>query len=98
MLAKHGPLRGDSTRCAMDEADSWTCPTCRVAVATPYCPGCGERRLQARDLTLRGLLHQVLQSFTNLDARLLRSLRLSLIHISEPTRLLSISYAVFCLK
>src|SRR5678816_1378382 len=24
--------------------------------------------------------------------------RLSLIHISEPTRLLSISYAVFCLK
>src|SRR5678816_1875763 len=26
------------------------------------------------------------------------SLHLSLIHISEPTRLLSISYAVFCLK
>src|SRR5665254_19839 len=29
-------------------------------------------------------------------ARLIR--KLSLIHISEPTRLLSISYAVFCLK
>ena len=28
----------------------------------------------------------------------LRSQILSLIHISEPTRLLSISYAVFCLK
>eukprot|EP00658_Telonema_sp_P-2_P026400 TRINITY_DN20657_c0_g1_i1.p1 TRINITY_DN20657_c0_g1~~TRINITY_DN20657_c0_g1_i1.p1 ORF type:complete len:140 (+),score=27.80 TRINITY_DN20657_c0_g1_i1:111-530(+) len=28
----------------------------------------------------------------------LGSLSLSLIHISEPTRLLSISYAVFCLK
>eukprot|EP00658_Telonema_sp_P-2_P053189 TRINITY_DN41643_c0_g1_i1.p1 TRINITY_DN41643_c0_g1~~TRINITY_DN41643_c0_g1_i1.p1 ORF type:complete len:106 (+),score=33.35 TRINITY_DN41643_c0_g1_i1:69-386(+) len=27
-----------------------------------------------------------------------RFCRLSLIHISEPTRLLSISYAVFCLK
>src|SRR5678815_1107573 len=26
------------------------------------------------------------------------TVRLSLIHISEPTRLLSISYAVFCLK
>ena len=26
------------------------------------------------------------------------TLQLSLIHISEPTRLLSISYAVFCLK
>src|SRR5674536_151478 len=28
----------------------------------------------------------------------LAKMRLSLIHISEPTRLLSISYAVFCLK
>ena len=28
----------------------------------------------------------------------LTHLELSLIHISEPTRLLSISYAVFCLK
>ena len=28
----------------------------------------------------------------------LRGVALSLIHISEPTRLLSISYAVFCLK
>eukprot|EP00658_Telonema_sp_P-2_P082439 TRINITY_DN8716_c0_g1_i3.p1 TRINITY_DN8716_c0_g1~~TRINITY_DN8716_c0_g1_i3.p1 ORF type:complete len:312 (-),score=88.40 TRINITY_DN8716_c0_g1_i3:44-979(-) len=28
----------------------------------------------------------------------IRALKLSLIHISEPTRLLSISYAVFCLK
>eukprot|EP00658_Telonema_sp_P-2_P025598 TRINITY_DN20308_c0_g1_i1.p2 TRINITY_DN20308_c0_g1~~TRINITY_DN20308_c0_g1_i1.p2 ORF type:complete len:104 (-),score=4.07 TRINITY_DN20308_c0_g1_i1:74-385(-) len=27
-----------------------------------------------------------------------RGISLSLIHISEPTRLLSISYAVFCLK
>ena len=32
------------------------------------------------------------------DERLLDAARLSLIHISEPTRLLSISYAVFCLK
>src|SRR5678815_1735446 len=31
-------------------------------------------------------------------ARLWAVLQLSLIHISEPTRLLSISYAVFCLK
>ncbi len=32
---------------------------------------------------------------TGLDTRVVV---LSLIHISEPTRLLSISYAVFCLK
>src|SRR5678815_2109628 len=32
------------------------------------------------------------------DLNIRASLLLSLIHISEPTRLLSISYAVFCLK
>eukprot|EP00658_Telonema_sp_P-2_P005361 TRINITY_DN12004_c0_g1_i2.p2 TRINITY_DN12004_c0_g1~~TRINITY_DN12004_c0_g1_i2.p2 ORF type:complete len:119 (-),score=33.09 TRINITY_DN12004_c0_g1_i2:51-407(-) len=32
------------------------------------------------------------------EVGLVRVLKLSLIHISEPTRLLSISYAVFCLK
>src|SRR5678815_430016 len=32
------------------------------------------------------------------DGELREKIRLSLIHISEPTRLLSISYAVFCLK
>src|SRR5678815_4562530 len=31
-------------------------------------------------------------------AGILQGFQLSLIHISEPTRLLSISYAVFCLK
>ena len=35
---------------------------------------------------------------TRLDSPFHYGLRLSLIHISEPTRLLSISYAVFCLK
>eukprot|EP00658_Telonema_sp_P-2_P064803 TRINITY_DN54106_c0_g1_i1.p1 TRINITY_DN54106_c0_g1~~TRINITY_DN54106_c0_g1_i1.p1 ORF type:complete len:108 (+),score=27.56 TRINITY_DN54106_c0_g1_i1:115-438(+) len=32
------------------------------------------------------------------SAAVLAAIPLSLIHISEPTRLLSISYAVFCLK
>src|SRR5678815_1838710 len=35
---------------------------------------------------------------TMTGGRLKRAQKLSLIHISEPTRLLSISYAVFCLK
>src|SRR5678816_4180322 len=39
-----------------------------------------------------------LDSATFLDKRSPAYLGLSLIHISEPTRLLSISYAVFCLK
>ena len=36
--------------------------------------------------------------YSALDIALRDDLDLSLIHISEPTRLLSISYAVFCLK
>ena len=54
---------------------SWTCPSCHAAVTTPYCPSCGERRLRARELTLRGLVDQVFESLTNIDGRLLRSLR-----------------------
>eukprot|EP00826_Nyctotherus_ovalis_P066877 TRINITY_DN9938_c0_g1_i15.p2 TRINITY_DN9938_c0_g1~~TRINITY_DN9938_c0_g1_i15.p2 ORF type:complete len:134 (+),score=26.08 TRINITY_DN9938_c0_g1_i15:27-404(+) len=37
-------------------------------------------------------------NFADLTECLFEDVNLSLIHISEPTRLLSISYAVFCLK
>eukprot|EP00658_Telonema_sp_P-2_P074566 TRINITY_DN63829_c0_g1_i1.p1 TRINITY_DN63829_c0_g1~~TRINITY_DN63829_c0_g1_i1.p1 ORF type:complete len:120 (-),score=17.04 TRINITY_DN63829_c0_g1_i1:52-411(-) len=40
----------------------------------------------------QGVPHQ------HLSPKVISNLLLSLIHISEPTRLLSISYAVFCLK
>jgi hypothetical protein len=47
-------------------------------VSTPYCSQCGERRLRPWDLTLRGLLLQLLQAVTSIDSRLLRSFRLLL--------------------
>ena len=53
----------------------WTCPTCNSALATPYCPACGESPPKARDLTLRGLVHQLFHAFSSIDGRLLRSLR-----------------------
>jgi len=53
----------------------WTCPSCRGAVSTPYCPHCGERPLRPRELTLRGLGEQVFEAFTNIDGRVLRSFR-----------------------
>ena len=46
---------------------------------------CRKTRQQKMDLPLAVARHQEVHG-------------LSLIHISEPTRLLSISYAVFCLK
>ena len=45
-----------------------------------------------------GVFQKELLAATTETLSLLETLYLSLIHISEPTRLLSISYAVFCLK
>jgi hypothetical protein len=62
-------------RCSLTETETWTCPTCRLAVSTPFCPICGERPLRARDLTLGGLLEQMVKAFTQIDGRNLRSLQ-----------------------
>ena len=59
----------------MNDTAPWTCPTCQRVLSTPYCPTCGERQLHPRDLTLRGLLAQIAQAITNLDARLIRTVR-----------------------
>jgi hypothetical protein len=69
----------------VNDETSWTCPTCSRAVTTLYCPTCGERRLQARDLRFRGLLAQMSQSVTNLDARLIRTVRCLFRHPGELT-------------
>jgi hypothetical protein len=53
----------------------WLCPTCGINVNAQHCPGCGEKVLEAGDLTFMGLMGQVLQNVTSLDSRLLRSLR-----------------------
>ena len=52
-----------------------TCPTCDEVLAASYCPVCGERALHPHDLTLRGLLKQVVQTLTSVDGPLLRSFR-----------------------
>ena len=53
----------------------WTCATCGVNVNTLHCPSCGEKALEAKDLTFMGLMSQVAQTLTSIDSRLLRSLR-----------------------
>jgi hypothetical protein len=55
--------------------DPWTCLTCKSTVSTPYCPECGERPLLERELTFRGLFDQLVQAFTSIDGRLIRSFR-----------------------
>jgi len=68
---------------------TWTCPSCRGVVATANCPDCGERPLRPQELTLHGLASQAVEAVTDVDGRLLRSLR-SL--VSRPG-LLTVAYA-----
>ncbi len=54
---------------------TWNCPTCKVSVSTPHCAMCGERPIDPRELTVPGLFRQLLEAFSNIDGRLLRSFR-----------------------
>jgi hypothetical protein len=62
----------------MADAKHWTCPSCKVAAATPFCAQCGEEPIAPIDLTLRGLAAKVLHALTSIDARATRSARLLL--------------------
>jgi len=52
---------------------AWTCPTCGLAVESPFCARCGEEPLAARDLTLPGLAEKILHALTSIDARTART-------------------------
>jgi hypothetical protein len=60
----------------MTVTEPWICPTCNCNVSTLYCPACGERPLNQRDLTLGGLAVQIAQSLSDIDGRLLNSFML----------------------
>jgi hypothetical protein len=70
----------------MTERAQWTCPSCKCVVTTRYCALCGERALDARDLTLRGLIRQIFEELTDIDARFMRSLRYLVMHPGVLTR------------
>jgi len=52
----------------------WTCPACKLELASEYCPRCGERSLHAQALTLRSLTGALVHTLTDVDGRLLRSI------------------------
>jgi hypothetical protein len=57
------------------EVERWACVTCGTSVSTTHCPDCGESVIRARDLGLRELLIEAFHSLTNVDSRLIRSIR-----------------------
>src|SRR5678815_1187670 len=75
--------------------------THRGTYCMPLFPCDTETSRQFAEIGTQGdpiLLHTVQWVFLQEVLDLHSIVHLSLIHISEPTRLLSISYAVFCLK
>jgi hypothetical protein len=64
---------------------AWTCPTCATAIVSQFCPTCGERSFDERELTLRGLANQVFHALTSVDGRLLRTFARLLRHPGDLT-------------
>ncbi|MDQ3920180.1 MAG: DUF3667 domain-containing protein [Acidobacteriota bacterium] len=54
------------------EADA-ACPECGTALAGDYCHRCGEKRPEARDLSVRHFVHDAAKELTSLDSKLLRT-------------------------
>ena len=69
----------------MAVSEIWTCPTCANVVSAPFCAACGESAPKPADLTLRGLVHQVVEAVSSVDARLIRSFRDVITHPGRLT-------------
>ena len=64
----------------------WTCPNCDLVRNSSYCPECGEEPLRWHHLSLADIAHQTLSALSEVDGRLLRSLRFA---ITRPGALTS---------
>src|SRR5262245_50628506 len=56
----------------------WTCPNCDLVRTSPYCPECGEGPLRRHHLSIADVAHQTVAALSEVDGRLLRSLRFAL--------------------
>lgn len=66
--------------------EPWFCPNCASNVATPFGAQCGERPIQAFDLTLRGVAARVLHALTGVDDHVMRAFRRLLRHPGTLTK------------
>lgn len=60
-----------------------SCPTCGADFVGLFCHSCGEKCISANDLSLRNYAQTLLEDFTHLDSKLLRTVRLLLTRPSE---------------
>lgn len=52
-----------------------TCPSCGASVERRFCPECGEKRFEPRDLSFAATLAQLVEAFTSLDGKWLSTLK-----------------------
>ena len=73
-----GPTTGQAAveRAAPERVEdaSSACPNCTETLAGDYCHRCGEKRPDARDLTVRHFVHDAAQELTSLDSKLFRTI------------------------
>lgn len=67
-------------------SESRACPNCGTALAGEYCHGCGEKRPEARDLSVRHFLTDAAAELTSLDSKLYHTLRALLFRPGLLTR------------
>jgi hypothetical protein len=72
--AAGGPDAVERDEASRAEDASSACPNCSEALAGDYCHRCGEKRPEARDLTVRHFVHDAAQELSSLDSKLFRTL------------------------
>jgi hypothetical protein len=68
------PDVGASTH-GVEARESSACPNCGETLVGDYCHGCGEKRPEARDLSVKHFLKDAAQELTSLDSKLYHTLR-----------------------
>lgn len=61
------------------------CVSCERVFTGKFCPHCGEKRIDAHDLTLRHFTEHAVEAFTHADGKIVRSIRSLLLRPGEMT-------------
>lgn len=65
----------DTKEAAADQV-SGCCPTCGQLTSSRYCPGCGEKKAGAEDLSVRHFFSHAMGEFFHFDSKIFRTFRL----------------------
>jgi predicted amidophosphoribosyltransferase len=71
--AQAGSPACDAAAAASVSEAAPACPECGTAFVGDYCQRCGEKRPEARDLSVRHFLADAAKELTSLDSKLLRT-------------------------